>query len=87
MLHEASRIRNHPSVKGYTDFFIHISDVVAVNHILCRAARTPGRVVMLYAGDNHRLGVLRFLRKIVPAAILAESKDPKDNSCSQPLLR
>ena len=46
---------------GYTDFFIHIPDVVAVNHILCRAAKTPGRVVMMYAGDNHRLGVLRLM--------------------------
>jgi hypothetical protein len=83
MLREASWIYNSPSVSVYTRFFIEVPDVVAVNQILERAARS--RVILMYAGDNHRLGVLKLLGRVCHINILAESKDSReDGSCSFP---
>jgi hypothetical protein len=86
-LETATRLKARPSVKGYTDFFILLPDVVAVNQILCRTAGAQNNLIMVYAGDNHRKGVLGLLRRIQGAAldILAESQDPADGSCSRPL--
>ena len=86
-LQEASRICEKPSVSRYTQFFIKISDVVAVNQILYRsAANSRDGIIILYAGDNHRLGVLTLLRRVLTVNILAESKDSRENgSCSAPI--
>lgn len=85
-LERATRLKARPSVKGYTDFFIHLPDVVAVHQILCRTAGAQNNLIMVYAGDNHRKGILTLLRRIPGAAvdILAESEDPADGSCSTP---
>lgn len=85
-LETARRLTARPSVKGYTDFFIHLPDVVVVNQILCRTAGAQNNLIMVYAGDNHRKGILTLLRRIPGAAleILAESEDPADGSCSRP---
>lgn len=85
-LQEASRICEKPSVSRYTQFFIKIPDVVAVNQILYRSVtNSRDGIIVLYAGDNHRLGVLTLLRRVLTINILAESKDSReDGSCSFP---
>lgn len=87
-LHRANVLAKHPTANAYTDFFIDLPDAMAVNLILCTLCQ--GRIPILYAGENHRRGVLSLLRKFsfFPfMKVLAESQDPQDGSCSRPTTR
>ena len=84
MLAKAQRLLAKPCMETYTRFFIDIPDVVAVHRILVSIIKKPGTPILLYGGENHRHNVLELLQKLGNPHILAESKDPKDGSCSYP---
>lgn len=78
----AHKIQKNPTPLAYTSFFIQIPDVLAVNLIFTQILQ--GHVPITYAGENHRLNVLRLLRKMGTVKVIAESIDRTDGSCSKP---
>lgn len=81
---QVDSLRNQPSWPAYRDLFVQVPDIVATNRIL----GTRHKLVIVYAGDDHRRGILRMLRGMAPAVRMQElalSVNEADNgSCSRP---
>lgn len=84
LLRQSERLKQRPDVDVYTDFFIRVPDAVALNQLLCNVCH--GRMSLLYGGDNHRKGVLDYVKRYYGEVyvVVAESVDPNDGSCSYP---
>lgn len=77
-------LRRRGEWPAYRDLFVQVPDIVATNRILA----SQHKLVIVYAGDDHRLGIYRFLQGMAPAVPMRElalSMDVRgDGSCSQP---